>query len=151
MKFWIPVVSKWQPKQYKTLADVPEGIACVVVLDGELCLRVRQQDRGYSLSTQGIPYLGCDSASNYNFIRTLDPLPESKVSIADLPDGRCFKLDSDESLPEIVYWKRGDYVVNQDATGRCGLCPAAKFVSQHPHTILDIEMQLQDFPETQSN
>jgi len=149
MKCWIPVVSKWQSKQYKTLADVPEGVACVVSLTGELYLRVRKGDRAYSLSSNGA-LCAQSNAGAYPFVRTLDPLPEPKVSIADLPDGRCFKLNSGNNLPEVVYWKHGTHVVNQDATGRYGWCPIHRFAAQHPHIILDIEMQLQDFPETQS-
>ena len=150
MKFWIPVVSKWQPKQYKTLADVPEGIECVVVYkSSEYLLRQRRGELAYRVGFSSIGETG--QAHEYTVIRTLDPLPEPKVSIADLPDGRCFKLNSDKNLPEVVYWKHGTHVVNQDATGRYGWCPVDRFAAQHPHTILDIEMQLQDFPETQSN
>jgi hypothetical protein len=150
MKFWIPVVSKWQSKQYKTLADVPEGIACVVVYkSSEYLLRQRRDGLAYRVGFSSAGETG--QAHEYILIRTLDPLPEPKVSIADLPDGRCFKLNSGNNLPEVVYWKHGTHVVNQDATGRYGWCPIHRFAAQHPHIILDIEMQLQDFPETQSN
>jgi len=146
MKFWIPVVSKWQSKQYKTLADVPEGVACVVSLTGELYLRVRKGDRAYSLSSNGA-LCAQSNAGAYPFVRTLDPLPEPKVSIADLPDGRCFTAGQ---LPNSVYWKHSGSTYYVLGDGRFGCSSPFNHII-YPDAILDIEMQLQDFPVTQSN
>ncbi len=145
MKFWIPVVSKWQPKQYKTLADVPEGIACVVVYgDTEYLVRQRRGLFAYRFcGNLQNEYTG--SADKYTFIRTLDPLPEQKVSITDLPDGRCFTAGKDTT-----HWKSGELIYWQNPCG-IGSLHRHSFNLQADIRILDIEMQLQDFPETQSN
>jgi hypothetical protein len=144
MKFWIPVVSKWQSKQYKTLADVPEGIACVVVYkSSEYLLRQRRDGLAYRVGFSSAGDTG--QAHEYILIRTLDPLPEPKVSIADLPDGRCFTL---RLLPDVVYWKHNGCILHQH-NGSFGM--SRDFNLQDPPIPLDIEMQLQDFPVTQSN
>jgi len=148
MKFWIPVVSEWQPKQYKTLADVPEGVVCVVECDGVLLIRSRYLSSGCRVEYHnGKPRTGATilPANNYTFIRTLDPLPEPKVTISDLPDGRCFKIDL---LPNNVYWKHNGNTYYMMGDGRFGL--SSPFTRIYPDTVLDIEMQLQDFPVTQS-
>jgi hypothetical protein len=145
MKFWIPVVSKWQSKQYKTLADVPEGIACVVVYkSSEYLLRQRRDGLAYRVGFSSAGETG--QAHEYILIRTLDPLPEPKVTINDLPDGRCFKLNT---LPHTVYWKHHEYIHSRTIDGSSGM--SSSFAEKCPDTILDIEMQLQDFPATQSN
>jgi hypothetical protein len=149
MKFWIPVVSKWQPKQYKTLANVPEGVPCFVEYDDMLLIRSRHSSSGCQVGYHdGKPRMAAPvlPATQYNFVRTLDPLPEPKVTINDLPDGRCFKAGQ---LLNSVYWKHnGTYYVLGD--GRFGHSSPFNHVI-YPDAVLDIEMQLQDFPETQSN
>jgi len=145
MKFWIPVVSKWQSKQYKTLADVPEGIACVVVYkSSEYLLRQRRDGLAYRVGFSSAGETG--QAHEYILIRTLDPLPEPKVSIADLPDGRCFSIDD---VPNVVYWKHSGRIRYSSNDGSHGV--TNPFSRVYPDAILDIEMQLQDFPVTQSN
>jgi hypothetical protein len=157
MKFWIPVVSKWQPKQYKTLADVPEGIVCVVECDDVLLIRSRYLSSGCRVEHHNDkPRTGATilPATQYNFVRTLDPLPEPKVTLSDLPDGRCFTGGSDQDVTT-VYWKYRDSIYRQtaasDGSTGCGCVCLQAFDSTVERIPLDIEMQLQDFPVTQSN
>jgi len=146
MKFWTPVVSKRQPKQYKTLADVPEGVACIVAYgDTEWLVRQRKGEDAYRVESS-IPKDRTGDAYRYTFVRALGPLPEPRITIKDLPDGRCFQVNS---VPGTIFWKHGTYILSQASDGTFGT--SLTVYRNHPDSILDIEMQLQDFPVTQSN
>lgn len=147
MQFWIPVVSKWTTqKEYRTLADVPERIDCVVVNtrgnSGDRLVRCRKGMNAFMSSTHTAK-LG--PASWYLIDRVLDPIPDSPaLTLDDIPDGRCIQFISGDW----IYWKHKGALISSNGEafihrwefndGRTGF------------TILDLEMQLQDVPVTAS-
>ena len=90
---------KREPKsvEYKTLADVPEGVRCVCVdmsqphsINRQI-VRVRTGGNAYATdSTSGCPAIACQ------LIQVLDPIPSPPLprTLADCDDGRCVMLVS---------------------------------------------------------
>lgn len=148
MQFWIPVVSKYH-KEYKTLADVPEGVRCVVrSQDGPLTVRVRKGDYGHTFYPDICTLTRkCGPADRYNVVQILDPLPDPpKATIQDLPDGRCFY----RADPDRVYWKEDEYIMTA-VDGQVWPHHQTHYPLSEAVTVLDLEMQLQDVPVTVSS
>lgn len=145
MQFWIPVVSKWTTqKEYRTLADVPECIDCVVVNTrgnaNERLVRCRKGSNSFMNSTHSQKL---DPASWYLVDRVLDPIPDPPApTLADLPDGRCFQT---AEYPGIIRWKHAG-ALYRVLDGGVRYVFAKDFNTNTNIAVLDLEMQLQDVP-----
>lgn len=151
MQFWMPVVSELKGKEYKTLADVPEGPRCLITF-GNSELLVGRRVGGLAVScTPGDvpdPRAWASAASKATFHEAIDPLPTPpKPTIGSIPDDRCFYRGN----PEIVEWKHGEYILSFGA-GKKMTCTHIRYYSEAEQvTILNLEMQLQDVPVTKAS
>lgn len=82
-----------KPVEYRTLADVPDGVRCVVVVDDGKIQRqfVRLRDGVEALATDMTGF--GESPSGYYVVQVLDPLPVPPMpkTMADVDEGRCVK------------------------------------------------------------
>lgn len=144
MQFWIPVVSKYH-KEYKTLADVPEKVRCLVCFKSNTELLVRQRVGVYGSRCvkDGSNVQQQDHATDYTVQYILDPIPDSPTpTIADLPDGRCFQT---AEYPGIIRWKHAG-ALYRVLDGGVRYVFAKDFNTNTNIAVLDLEMQLQDVP-----
>jgi len=143
MQFWVPVVSKWTAqKAYKTLADVPEKVRCLVYFKSapDCLVRARIGNFAARCTRDGGFTLQDDLASNYSVQKILDPIPDPPaLTLDDLPDGRCIQF-----IPgDWIYWKHKGVLISSN--GAAIVHPCRGFSDgKTPFTILDLEMQLQD-------
>lgn len=118
IKFWVFKKSPWKPV-YKTLADVPEGVRCVVTRTGYQLVAVRKRNAAYDVHADGTisDYTRSTALPNIlNVIQVLDPIPETITPkcLADLPDGRCVRLTNYSGY---IHWMSNHAVFQRNPTG----------------------------------
>lgn len=89
----------------KTRADVPEEVLCVVKYSRNFCVRKRKGSLSYSYDSDAIG----NNASDYDFVSYIDGhRPEKtprELTVADVPEGRCFRYESDDQPTRYIRWK----------------------------------------------
>ena len=80
----------WVPKQPETLADVVEGVPVVCHTNGssDLMIRLRISKWAFLVNHERTGFAQQGYATNYHFVRYLDPLPQKQLSLDDVPNGR---------------------------------------------------------------
>lgn len=97
-----------KPVEYRTLADVPEGVRCVVIWSQPVktSQMVRKRSGRWAQTSNSETQ---DGADLYEVIQILDPIPEHPIpkTLADVEDGRCVRLqeDVDAGYDSYVYFR----------------------------------------------
>ena len=100
----------------KTLADVPEGVLCVVIYSRNYCVRKRKGRLIYSNDSVAL-----GDASEYEFVSYIDGhRPEEtprELTVADVPDGRCFRCVNDDQSNRYIRWKHEGIIMIKYSDG----------------------------------
>lgn len=153
MQFWMPVVSELKGKEYRTLADVPEKVPCLVYFKSapDCLVRARVGNFAARCTRDGGFTLQDDLASGYSLQQILVPIPDPpKPTIGSIPDGRCFYRGN----PEFVEWKHGEHILSFGAGRKSSpmCCTHIGYYSKAEQvTVLNLEMKLQDVPVTKAS
>lgn len=95
-----------KPTEYRTLADVPEGVRCVVLnTTGVQAIRARSGIVSVSvpISRTGVV---CSRADECPLLQVLDPIPTPPLpkTLADVEEGRCVKYRGEN----YTYFRHGE-------------------------------------------
>jgi hypothetical protein len=90
-----------KPVEYRTLADVPEGVRCACIdevisyMNSREVVRMRKGKE--SFTTDGMTFGTADSCK---IVQILDPLPTPAMpaTLAEVEDGRCVRLGQSDSF-----------------------------------------------------
>ena len=143
IKFWVFKKSPWKPV-YKTLADVPEGVRCVVTRTGYQLVAVRKGNAAYDVRADGT--IGTRSTALLNIlnvIQVLDPIPKppGPKCLADLPDGRCVRFIDYSGN---IYWMSNGVVFQRNSTGLIERVHGDAKRNMEPDEVMDIVAEVNE-------
>jgi len=103
-------------KEFKTLADVPEGVRCVVTGNYSSVQTIRLRKGGSGINTEGYHI---DYASQYHIIQILDPLPEPQLpaTMAEAEECRVYIASDGRHYFKADAWLFVFTQVSQDNDG----------------------------------
>lgn len=135
VKNWQLKPSPWKPEE-KTLADVPEGVRCVVTFRGHGDQFVRIRRGEMAANTLGEV---CHNASTYYVLHVLDESPaQQPKTLADVPPGRCV-LDGEE---DVIWHDTDGGVWWTNESGLLGYLKSEQLMESEITEVLDIVAEL---------
>ena len=145
IKFWVFKKSPWKPV-YKTLADVPEGVRCVVTRMGYQLVAARKGDAAYDVRADGTISGGTRTTTlpnTLNVIQVLDPIPETSTPkcLADLPDGRCVRSTIYSGY---IHWMSSGVVFQRTPSGLIEKVHGTARRNMEPDEVMDIVAEVNE-------